>query len=81
MVCSDFSFNTVSVRITVVHHVIPQSFGQLLMSLYGEVEAVMSEEGHINLPILFRGIKHVLFKVSNKLFYESESQASISKAF
>lgn len=41
-----------SLNLSSTHHVVPQSLGQLLMSLYGEVEAVVSEEGHINLSIL-----------------------------
>lgn len=32
-------------------HVVPQSLGQLLVTLDGEVEAVVSEEGHVDLPI------------------------------
>lgn len=44
----------------IVHHVVPQSLSQLLVSLYGEVEAVVSEEGHINLPVLLRETKHAI---------------------
>lgn len=42
----------------VVHHVVPQALGQLFVPLYGEVEAVMSEEGHIDLPVLLGDTKH-----------------------
>lgn len=34
------------------YHVVPQSLGQLLVSLYSEVETVVSEEAHIDLSIL-----------------------------
>lgn len=40
------------------HHVVPQALGQLFMPLYGEVEAVVSEEGHIDFPILLGDTKH-----------------------
>lgn len=33
-------------------HVVPQPFGQLLVPLDGEVEAIVSEEGHIDPPVL-----------------------------
>lgn len=39
------------------HHVVPQALAQLLVPLYGEVEAVVSEEGHIDLPVLHGGNK------------------------
>lgn len=44
----------------IVHHVVPQSLGQLLMSLYGKVEAVVSEESHIDLPVLLRETQNTL---------------------
>lgn len=40
------------------HHVVPQAFGQLFVPLYGEVEAVVSEEGHIDFPVLLGDTKH-----------------------
>lgn len=36
------------------HHVVPHALGQLFVTLYGEVEAVGGEEGHVDLPILLR---------------------------
>lgn len=44
----------------IVHHVVPQSLGQLLMSLYGKVEAVVSEESHIDLPVLLGETQNTL---------------------
>ena len=43
----------------IVHHVVPQPLGQLLVPLYGEVEAVVSEEGHVDLPILLMETKNI----------------------
>lgn len=40
------------------HHVVPQALGQLFVPLYGEVEAVVSEEGHIDFPVLLGDTKH-----------------------
>lgn len=37
-----------------VHHVVPHALGQLFVTLYGEVEAVVGEEGHVDLPVLLR---------------------------
>lgn len=37
-----------------VHHVVPHALGQLFVALYGEVEAVVGEEGHVDLPVLLR---------------------------
>lgn len=34
------------------HHVVPQPLGQLLVPLDGEVETVVSEEGHVDLSVL-----------------------------
>lgn len=39
-----------------VHHVVPHALGQLLVTLDGEVEAVVGEEGHVDLPVLLRQI-------------------------
>lgn len=36
------------------HHVVPHALGQLLVALDGEVEAVVGEEGHVDLPVLLR---------------------------
>lgn len=36
------------------HHVVPHALGQLFVTLDGEVEAVVGEEAHVNLPILLR---------------------------
>lgn len=40
------------------HHVVPKALGQLFVPLYGEVEAVVSEEGHIDFPVLLGDTKH-----------------------
>merc|ERR1712142_952669 len=47
-------------------HVVPESLGQLLVSFDGEVEAVVSEESHVDLPVresrrvgvFQKGLKH-----------------------
>lgn len=41
------------------HHVVPQALGQLFVPLYGEVEAVVSEEGHIDFPVLLRETQNI----------------------
>lgn len=43
----------------IVHHVVPQPLGQLLVPLYGEVEAVVSEEGQVDLPVLLTETKNI----------------------
>lgn len=52
-------FGCVTFDLPRAHHVVPKALGQLLVALDGEVEAVVSEEGHIDLPVLLRDTKHL----------------------
>lgn len=45
-------FSPLGSGVLLAHHVVPHALGQLLVTLYGEVEAVVGEEAHVDLPVL-----------------------------
>lgn len=51
-----------------VHHVVPNALGQLFVTLYSEVETVVSEEAHIDLPVLLgqTSVDKCFFTQTNK---------------